>query len=96
MIGYIDTWGAALERDVKMMLAGQTVGLYLTQNPSDDSAQSFLHNFIIRNQAIGGTVIHSYLVARTRGRVKGICTIFVNCDISDFAAKFLPDQIQPL
>ena len=55
----LDPGGAGLEGDVEMMVAGQPPGrLDLAKHPPNHRAQRLLHDFVVRNQAVGRLFAH--------------------------------------
>ncbi len=55
-----DARGPGLESDVEMVLARQCAALafHLTQYPSDNGAQGFLHDLVVGNEAVRRIVAH--------------------------------------
>ena len=62
--------GLRLERDVEVMVTGQSVQRNIAEDAADHSAQRLLHDIVIGNQAIGALVGHGRLVDCERAEIK--------------------------
>ncbi len=59
-----------LERDVEMMVAGQSLSRHLREYATNHGTQGLLHNLIIGNQAVWRAISHPHVVDAWRFAVK--------------------------